>query len=186
MTVLRNAGSAPGRMRAKMSAPAEVRVDRNNFSKEGNAFKLMYGWTPTDTDRRGWMSYEYQTTWSFFGGKTVEGTWTKGNSGALTLAPPYQKHTVEVQGDPDAIATAGVRTVTVKLYYKVGDTEQVKQVTLNPAKGQLSEKLDLVLPGGSDEYDYEITWQLKGNKVVTSGRKHSSTAILFVDDVTAG
>jgi len=48
----------------------EVRIDRKNFNSEGNAFKLLYGWK-NDSDRRQWMSYEYQTTWSFFGGKEV-------------------------------------------------------------------------------------------------------------------
>ena len=44
----------------------EVRIDRKNFSSEGNAFKLLYGWK-NDADRRQWMNYEYQTTWSFLG-----------------------------------------------------------------------------------------------------------------------
>jgi len=36
-------------------------------------------------------------------------------------------------------------------------------------------------------YDYQIDWRLKGNRVLTSGRKTASDAILFVDDLpTAG
>jgi hypothetical protein len=62
----------------------------------------------------------------------------------------------------------------------------VKQVSLNTAKGQLSDRVDFILPAGALDYDYEITWQLKGNRSVSSGRKKTSQSILFVDDVAAG
>jgi len=163
----------------------EVRIDRKNFSSEGNAFKLLYGWK-NDSDRRQWMNYEYQTTWSFFGGKEMQQPWRKANAGAINLAPPFQKRSIDLQADPDAITQAGVRSITVKVFYKLGETEQVKQVTLNATKGQLSDRIDFILPADKVDYDYEIAWQLKGNRTVTSGRKRGSESILFVDELTAG
>jgi hypothetical protein len=163
----------------------EVRIDRKNFNSEGNAFKLMYGWK-NDSDRRQWMNYEYQTTWSFFGGKELQTTWKAANAGAINLAPPFQKHSVDLQADPDAITQAGVRSITVKIFYNLGDTEQVKQVTLNASKGQLSDRIDFILPSDRVNYDYQIDWRLKGNKTVSSGRKSASDAVLFVDEVPAG
>jgi hypothetical protein len=163
----------------------EVRIDRKNFNSEGNAFKLLYGWK-NDSDRRRWMNYEYQTTWSFFGGKEMQQPWKPANSGAINLAPPFQKHSVDLQADPDAITQAGVRSITVKIFYNLGDTEQVKQVTLNATKGQLSDRIDFILPSGAADYDYEITWQLKGNRTVSSGRRHASQSVLFVDEPAAG
>ncbi len=160
----------------------EVRIDRVNFNKEGNNFKLLYGWKG-DADRRQWMDYEYQTTWSFFGGKEVVQAWKKTNAGAINLAPPFQKRSVDLQADPEAITAAGVRSITVKLFYKLGDTEQVKTVTLNASKGQLSDKIDFILPADTANYDYQIDWRLKGNRAVSSGRKTGSEAILFVDEV---
>ena len=160
----------------------EVRIDRANFNKEGNNFKLMYGWK-NDSDRRQWMNYEYQTTWSFFGGKDLQTPWQRANAGAINLAPPFQKRSVDLQADPDVIAKAEVRSITVKVYYKLGETEQVKQVTLNATKGQLSDRVDFILPAGKVDYDYEIKWTLKGNRSATSGRKTGSDAILFVDEL---
>jgi len=145
----------------------------------------MYGWKG-DSDRRSWMNYEYQTTWSFFGGNEVQQPWKPANAGAINLAPPFQKHSVDLQADPDNIAKAEVRAITVKIYYKLGGTEQMKQVTLNPGKGQLSDRIDFILPGDQQSYDYEIKWTLKGNRTATSGRKTGSDAVLFVDEVTAG
>ncbi|HTL99958.1 MAG TPA: hypothetical protein VL503_02395, partial [Candidatus Omnitrophota bacterium] len=163
----------------------EVRIDRKNFNSEGNAFKLLYGWK-NDTDRRRWMNYEYQTTWSFFGGKEMQTPWKAANAGAINLAPPFQKHSVDLQADPDAITQAGVRSITVKIFYNLGDAEQVKSTTLSPSKGQLSDRLDFILPSNVVDYDYEITWQLKGNRTVSSGRKRASQSVLFVDEVAAG
>ena len=160
----------------------EVRIDRVNFSKEGNNFKLLYGWK-NDADRSQWMNYEYQTTWSFFGGKETVQPWKKASAGAINLAPPFQKHSVDLQADPDVIAAAGVRSITVKLFYKLGDTEQVKTVTLNASKGALSDKIDFILPADTVNYDYQIDWKLKGNRSLSSGRKTASDAILFVDEL---
>lgn len=160
----------------------EVRIDRNNFNKEGNNFKLLYGWKG-DNDRRRWMDYEYKTAWSFFGGNAIEGDWQRASSGAINLAPPYQRRTVELQADPALIGQAGVRAITVKLYYSLGGVEQSRTVSLNPAKGQLSERVEFMLPANQYDYGYEISWRLPGNKTVSSGRKTTSDAILFVDEL---
>jgi hypothetical protein len=163
----------------------EVRIDRKNFSSEGNAFKLVYGWK-NDNDRQAWMNYEYQTTWNFFGGEELQTPWRKASAGAISLAPPFQKRSVNLEADPDPISQAGVRSITVKVYYKPNEAEQMKQVTLNATKGQLSDRVDFILPASAPDYDYEIIWQLKGGREVSSGRKRTSRAVLFVDELPAG
>ncbi|MBI3139903.1 MAG: hypothetical protein HYZ15_15100 [Sphingobacteriales bacterium] len=161
----------------------EIRIDRNNFNKEGNNFKMVYGWKQ-DNDRKKWMDYEYEAEWSFFGGKTVKVPLQKSTSGAIDLTPPYQRRSVEFQADQAALTNAGVRLVTVKVFYKLGDAEQQKQVTLNPAKGQLSEKAEFMLPGDSYDYEYEVTWRMGNNQTKSSGRVKSNEAIVFVDQIT--
>ncbi len=160
----------------------EVRIDRKNFDSTGNAFKLLYGWDG-DTDRRQWLDYEYRATWSFFGGKEVELPWQKANAGAIALAPPFERRTVTLEADPARIQAAGVRSITTRIFYSLGGAEQVRQVTLSVDKQQLSGELEVLLPAGVLEYDYEITWRLPGNKTVSSGRQTTSEGVLFVDEV---
>jgi hypothetical protein len=160
----------------------EKRFDRINFNTAGNNLKLLYGWKG-DNDRRRWLDYEYQTVWSFFGGRTVEQPWRQSSAGAINLAPPYQRRSVELQADQAALTAAGVRAITVKIFYSLGGAEQIKQVTLNPAKGQLSEKIEFMLPENSFNYDYEINWRLTGNRSATSGRRSGSDSLLFVDEL---
>src|SRR4029453_622311 len=162
----------------------EVLIDRNNFNKENNRFKLLYGWKGDD-DRRRWMEYEYQTVWSLFGGKTVETPMQKATAQAIPVVAPYERRLVEVRANADDLAKAEVRSVNVKIFYDLGGAPQVKQATLDPAKPQTSQIEFMALPGTVD-YEYEVTWRLKGNRRVTSGRQKASESWLDVSDVAQG
>lgn len=159
----------------------EVLIDRNNFNKEGNRFKLLYGWKG-DNDRGRWMEYEYQTVWSLFGGKTVELPMQKSTAQAIPVVPPYERRSVELRADADQLAKADVRSVNVKLFYDLGAGPQVKQATLDAAKPQSAQIEFMSLPGSVD-YEYEVTWRLKGNRTVSSGRQKASDAWIDVSDV---
>jgi hypothetical protein len=160
----------------------EVRIDRNNFNKEGNAFKLMYGWKG-DNDRRKWMDYEVQTTWSLFGGKTIVEPWKKVNAGAIGLTPPLRRRFVNLDGSQETLQQADVRAVTVQVFYDVAGAEQSKQVSLNVAKGQVADKIEILTSPDNTNYAYQLTWQLKGNRTVTSGRQTTVSDNLFVDEL---
>jgi hypothetical protein len=176
-------------MRKRHAAGAEsadeVRVDRKNFNSEGNRFKLLYGWKD-DRSRSDWLTYDYKTTWSFFGGFEVDLPWQPRSNAAIPLVPPYQRRMVTVEADPELLAGSEVRTATVKLYYALGEEERMKQITLDVAKGHLSERIEFLAPPESYEYDYEITWRLRGNRSVSSGRQTTSEQTLFADELPEG
>jgi hypothetical protein len=92
---------------------------------------------------------------------------------------------VPVRANADDLAKAEVRSVNVKIFYDLGGTPQVKQATLDPAKPQTSQIEFMSLPGAVD-YEYEVTWRLKGNRTVTSGRQKASESWLDVSDVAQG
>jgi len=161
----------------------EVRIDRENFNREGNNFVLMYGWKG-DRNRSRWMSYDYRLTWSFFGGSAVEDPdWRQTTSGAIDLVPPYQRRQVTIEADPGLLAAAEVRSATIRIYYRLGDQERVQTATLNPAQGELSKVVEFMLPADTYDYDYEVSWRLLGNRSVSSGRQRTNESILYVDEV---
>lgn len=160
----------------------EVRVDRKNFNAEGNRFKLLYGWMPGDNDRKTWLNYEYKTTWNFFGGATVESDWTKSANPVIPLKAPVKRKTINIIADPDEIKDKGVRSITVRVYYKVaGGEEQFKQTSLNIGKQVLNAAIDFILPREISEYEYEVDWLLKDNQVKKSGRKKTAFDDIYVD-----
>ncbi len=75
--------------------------------------------------------------------------------------------------------------MSVKVFYDLGGAPQVKQGTFDPAKPQTSQIEFMSLPGTVD-YEYEVTWRLRGNRTISSGRQKGSDAWLDVDDVPAG
>lgn len=160
----------------------EVRIDRDNFVKAANNFKMLYGWKGDD-NRTKWLDYEFQAQWSFFGGNEVVGDWEGANANAINLAPPYLRKTIELEADPEMLKDKNVRSINVKLFYKVGNGEEVQQVTMMPSREQFSSKVDIMLPKGTLDYEYEITWRITGNKTTSSGRQKTSESILFVDEV---
>jgi hypothetical protein len=163
---------------------SEVRVDRNNFNKEGNNFKLLYGWKG-DNDRSKWLEYEVQATWSMFGGKTVVDPWRKSTDGAIDLRPPYRRRTVTFDGSPETLTAADVRAVTVQVFYDVAGAEQSKQLTLNVAKGQVADKVEILSGPNNSNYAYQLTWQLKGNKTLQTQRQTTVSDIVYVDELPA-
>ncbi|MCP4903085.1 MAG: hypothetical protein GY906_39480 [bacterium] len=161
----------------------EVRIDRKNFNAEGNAFKLLYGWKGDD-DRRRWQTYDYKVNWSFFGGSTVEGDqWVSRESGAINLAPPYQRREVMLEGDPQVLQEERVRAIDVKIFYKLGGKERFSQKTIRTSQEPASQRIEFMLPADEYEYEYEINWTLRGNVNLTSGHQKSTSAVLFVDEL---
>jgi hypothetical protein len=129
------------------------------------------------------MNYDYRALWSFHGGHTVAGDWQPASFGALGLDPSLARRQLQIEADPGALSDAQVRAVTVKVYYALGEEERVEQVTLNPARDELSRVVDYLTPADSYEYDYEITWIRRGQPSLSSGRQTGTDTILFVDEL---
>lgn len=164
----------------------DVRIDRKRFNEDGNRFKMLYGWKG-DEDRRAWRDYEYRALWTFRDGTVVEEPWRTWSFTEIPLVPPYLRRTVTLEAlDPDRLKQAGVGAVTVTLYYDLAGKEQSARATLRPGRADASAVIDLLLPRGKDDYAYEIQWMLKGNRTLSSGRRTSSSSVLFIDDVPEG
>jgi hypothetical protein len=159
----------------------EIRINRMNFNKEGNRFKLLYGWMG-DNDRRNWLNYEYKTTWNFSGGVTMESPWQSTVVPAIGLSAPVSIYTVNIDADADKAKQNDIRAVTVRVFTKINGVEQMKQTSLNLSKGVSSGSIDYLIPRNESEYEYEIEW-VKGSSNVKSARMKSSQGTIYVDEV---
>jgi hypothetical protein len=160
----------------------QIRITRNEFKKEGNLFKMIYGWKG-DNDRANWFNYDYQVNWSFFGGNNIETDWVSTNKSVITLSPPISRKVITIRAEKEILVASEVRIVDVKIYYNLGGRDLIKSFTIYPKNETLSGQLEFMLPIGVQAYDYDITWRLFGNKEVKSGRKTTSTGILLVDEL---
>ncbi len=162
----------------------EVRIDRNNFNTEANRFRLLYGWKDhADDDRERWRGYEWRAIWSFFGGADIEEPWKATAASGIRAKPPLERRTVNLEAMPDSMKEAQVRSITVRLYYDLAGAEKVEQVTLNTDRGESSLSVPMMLPPGRYDYDYDVSWRLRGNRSVALPRSKTNESILYVDEL---
>lgn len=164
----------------------DISIDRSKFNQQGNYFTFLYGWKG-DNNRLKWRDYEFKTTWSFFGGATIESPWAKSDVGSIALSPPYQRSTIDIELDPQIATDKGIRSAEVKVTYLVEGKEMARQVRLNPKSGQLSTQTEVLLPAPylklEPKYDYEITWMMNDGTTRKSGKKSSTSLVIFADQL---
>lgn len=160
----------------------EVRIDRTNFNREANNFKMVYGWK-NDNDRKKWLDYDFKTEWFFFGGYTVSSDWQSSDATDIKLSAPFVKRTINVEADPLRITQANVRAIEVKIYSQLGNESQVKEINMLTRTNQLSSQVEIIQPRNVLDYQYEVIWHLNDGSTRTSGKKTTSTKSLFVDNI---
>ena len=161
----------------------EVRIDRKNFNKTGNFFKMLYGWQKGDNDRRNWLNYDYQTSWNFFGGFTINEDWKPTNNQVISLIPPFNRSEINILAEKEPLLSANVRAVFVRIYYKMGETEYMKRAVINPKTEQITQIIEVLHAQNNLNYLYEMDWMLNDGSVIKSGRKVANNEILFADNL---
>ena len=161
----------------------EVVIDRNTFNRESRDFRMVYGWNG-DADRDRWLEFDYRTRWSFKGGGLLETDWITTDTNMIDLFAPYQRTTVELIGDAQALQEQDIRGVSVQVDYDFFDGRRSQELALRTKDEIDGRQLEITLPLNTYEYDYKITWIRRGAPpVVSSGR--DSTGVIFVDELPA-
>ena len=164
----------------------EVRIGPKEFVDAANVFRLLYGWKDaSDAQRDNFLKYDYKVQWSFFGDFTVEQDWKPSDQLGVNVAPPFHPMQISVEADPKLMAEQGIRVAAVKFFYNYGAGEKVEAVTLRSSDQVTAQLAEFMLKNGSYDYEYEITWRMKGNKTLTTGRKKAAETLLYVDEIPA-
>ncbi|MDX2249406.1 MAG: hypothetical protein SF052_21665 [Bacteroidia bacterium] len=161
----------------------EIQIDKSKFNTTGNDFVVNYGWKGDD-DRNAWLNYQYKAKWSFFGGYEVETDWQNESFGSISLVPPLVKKPIYIEADPEYMTDQKVRSVELKLYYKLGTKEETRTLNLQMAKNELSRTVELILPKGKDDYEFQTTWFVRGKpQPVSSARIPSTYGMVYLDQL---
>ena len=159
----------------------ELVLDRQTVAKGLTGLRMVYGWNGDD-DREAWLQYDYRTRWSFKGGGAYESGWTRASGPMIDLFTPYERHSVQIIGDREVLKKRQVRAVVVDVEYPFfGDRRRQSVVVRLDATGE-DPRIDITLPLGQQEYDFVITWQLEGNRRLSSRGKDRS-GLVFIDEV---
>lgn len=148
----------------------EVQYDRRAFDDGELERQLVYGWHD-DADPLDWRNYEYRARWSFFGGGTFDTGWLDAQDSKINLFAPYQRQSLKLLGQWAALEQAGVRSVDVAVRYPFFGNTKTQRLAFQAEESFASQGIEMILPAGTREYDYDIQWTLAGGEIVAqSGR----------------
>lgn len=158
----------------------EIKIDKSAFNTTGNFFKMLYGWKG-DNNRDKWLSYDFKTMWSFRGDHKVESNWETTKFGSIALEPPIIKKPIYIEVDEDFTTEKGIKAIEVKVFSKLGDKQEINSVNLKINNSELSKIMEILLPRESEEYEYEITYFIKGENPKKSGKQKSDYGRIDID-----
>jgi hypothetical protein len=158
----------------------EMNITKKNLND--NAVKPMIYGSISDKDRLNWLNYEYKTNFQFQGGKVYETPWTKQSAGMINVYAPYERRTIQLDGDADVLKAAKVRAVTVQLDYPFFNDSRKPMLTLKPSEPMGEKKFDITLPINVYEYNYDINWIMSDGSTKSATGKNKS-GFLFIDNL---
>lgn len=158
----------------------EIKIDKSQFNQQGNFFKMIYGWHG-DSDRDKWLEYEYKTLWSFKGGHKVETAWKRTKFGSIALNPPIIKKPIYIEVDEDFVVDENVRGIEVKLFSNPGEKPETQSINMKTLKDELSKTVEVLLPKDAEDYQYEVTYFVKGKNPKKTNLKKSNYGRIDID-----
>jgi hypothetical protein len=161
--------------------PKELVLDRQTVQKGLSGFRLVYGWNGDD-DRVEWLQYDYRTHWSFRGGGAYQTDWTKSDAAMINLFVPYERHVIQIVGSMESLKKRQVRAVVVDVEYPFFAERRRQTVVIRPDQPGEEPRIEITLPLGQQQYGYAITWQLEGNRRLTS-KGQDTTGIVLIDEL---
>ena len=135
-----------------------------------------------DTDRLGWLSYQYKTSFQFTGGKVFETPWKTQSDAHISVYSPYQRKQILIDGDTSVLKSRNIRVVVVQISYPFFNEIRKEQITIRPSDDLSTKKFDITLPLNHPEYSYKISWITQDGKTETTSRSDNS-GIIFIDSL---
>jgi len=100
----------------------------------------------------------------------------------INLFAPYERRTVQLVGDTQALEVDSVRAIVVQLQYSFFDEQRRPQIVFRPGESLEDKMFEITLPLDQYEYDYAITWIKHGGQRLFA-RGMDSSGLIFIDEM---
>ncbi len=158
-----------------------VLINRSTFKSLGQPLSMVYGYQ-ADTNRLGWLSYEYKEIWQFQGGVNFDTGLKTSDASMINLYVPFYRKTVLLDGNLDQLKTTGIRAVSIKLTYDFFGQKKEQRLTLRPGDEMAQKFFQVTLPNGIEEVEYELTWiKTDGTSISKTGK--DKFGLIFIDEM---
>ncbi len=147
--------------------------------KDAQQIKMSYG-AVSDTNRMEWLNYDYKAQFQFKGGKNFATPWQQQSASMINLFAPYERKTIRLEGDAEALKSKGVRAIVVQISYPFfGETRRM-ETSVRPEEDFGSKQFDVTLPLNEFKYQYTLKWRFKnGTEKTFIGTNDNE--LLFLD-----
>lgn len=162
-------------IRVKQPGEAGYLVREIEFLREdvekGNSLKSV-NYPRAGDKSAAWLDYEYRISWSIKGTDTLltsppaGDAWLKSSAQILTLAPPIEKKTVEIDIDRSAFKALGIRSCEIRFSaLLLGKPQQAKTLIIREHDNTQMDKNSVYMDKDSPLV-YQIVWhRVNGQKV---------------------
>ncbi|HSL17298.1 MAG TPA: hypothetical protein VLB51_05265 [Methylomirabilota bacterium] len=158
----------------------EAMLDPQSLGEGHNRIVFAYGWAD-DADPQSWLSFDWRAVWSFRGGRSHDTGWQASDSFAIALRPPYEVRTLAFDGEPEALAAAGVRSVLARVEWDFLGEARSERLTLR--RDHWSDELELVLPAEQPTYRVFLEWHLTDGSRPSRGPWTEESGVVYIDEL---
>lgn len=159
----------------------EVLLTKDTFIENDGRISMKY-LNHDDTDRKEWLSYQFQTTWKFIGGGTFSEEWKTEDASMINLYTPFTRRKIELSGDLRRLKEMEIRAISVKIDYDFFGEPKSKNLTIYPSDNINEKYFEITLPKGVEDVSYSITWFKKGsNPIQVKGV--DKYGLIFIDEI---
>jgi hypothetical protein len=159
----------------------EVLLTKDTFMENDGRISMKY-LNHEDTDRKAWLTYQYQTIWKFIGGGTFSEEWKSEDASMINLYTPFRRRKIELSGDMNRLRDLNIRAISIKIDYDFFGDPKSKNLTIYPSDNLNEKYFEITLPKGIDEVNYSITWFKKGDEPVQL-KGVDKYGLIFIDEI---
>ena len=83
--------------------------------------------------------------------------------------------------DEDFVLDEEVRGIEIKIFSKLGEREDVQNINLRTRNEEFTKTTEILLPRDNEDYEYQVTYFLRGKDPRSSERKASNYGRIDID-----
>ncbi|UCC84612.1 MAG: hypothetical protein JSW46_06730, partial [Gemmatimonadota bacterium] len=113
----------------------DYRTISENYIRENGVHASMTYAAADDPDPAG---FQYRVQWSLKGGSIypADPSWQSSDANTITLVPPVEARTIDLEGDLAELAASDITRVTAQVHYRQFGREREENIQLSVARGE--------------------------------------------------
>lgn len=153
----------------------------NTLRQHGNILEWRYARGASSLNE--WLNYDYQVSWSFFGGGVTRSEWVATDDSVLALSPPVKHRKIRLVLKQADIEKNNILAVTFQFKHNLFGKNQSKEVLLDlsdPDRATTSFEYEYIHPIEKSSYHIRTIWTKMDGTEITHDWQEKNSRFLMV------